>query len=132
MRRQRGTFDANGLCNVITGQLYDPYSGTFQTPANGPARAYRSAYIPFNNIATYTSPGNPNLNGTLYQLLAALGNLLDPVAQKMMQLFPTPNISNGNIYDNWIASGATANCNDQFDVKIDYRFNEKNLLSAKY
>jgi hypothetical protein len=59
-----GTFDANGLCNVITGQLYDPYSGTFQTPANGPAGAYRSAYIPFNNIATYTSPGNPNLNGT--------------------------------------------------------------------
>ena len=37
----------------------------------------------------------------------------------MMQLFPTPNISNGIIYDNWIASGATANSNDQFDVKID-------------
>jgi hypothetical protein len=127
-----GTFDASGLCNVITGQLYDPYSGTFQTPANGPAGAYRSAYIPFNNIATYTSPGNPNLSGTPYQLPAAPGNLLDPVAQKMMQLFPTPNISNGNIYDNWIASGATANSNDQFDVKIDYRFNEKNLLSAKY
>jgi hypothetical protein len=48
----------------------------------------------------------------------------------MMQLFPTPNISNGIIYDNWIASGATANSNDQFDVKIDYRFNEKSLLSA--
>jgi hypothetical protein len=127
-----GAFDANGLCNVITGQLYDPYSGTFQTPANGPAGAYRSAYIPFNNIATYTSPGNPNLSGTPYQLPAAPGNLLDPVAQKMMQQFPTPNISNGNIYDNWIASGATANSNDQFDVKIDYRFNEKNLLSAKY
>jgi hypothetical protein len=68
-----GAFDANGLCNVITGQLYDPYSGTFQTPANGPAGAYRSAYIPFNNIATYTSPGNPNLNGTPYQLPPALG-----------------------------------------------------------
>ena len=48
----------------------------------------------------------------------------------MMQPFPTPNISNGIIYDNWIASGATANSNDQFDVKIDYRFNEKSLLSA--
>jgi hypothetical protein len=127
-----GAFDASGLCNVITGQLYDPYSGTFQTPANGPAGAYRNAYIPFNNIATYTSPGNPNLSGTPYQLPPAPGNLLDPVAQKMMEQFPTPNISNGNIYDNWIASGATANSNDQFDVKIDYRFNEKNLLSAKY
>jgi hypothetical protein len=84
-----GAFDASGLCNVVTGQLYDPYSGTFQTPANGPAGAYRNAYIPFNNIATYTSPGNPNLSGTPYQLPAAAGNLLDPVAQKMMQLFPT-------------------------------------------
>lgn len=127
-----GSFDANGLCNVITGQLYDPYSGTFQTPADGPAGAYRSAYIPFNNIATYTSPGNPNLNGTPYQLSHAPGNLLDPVAQKMMQLFPAPNISNGNIYDNWIASGASPNSNDQFDIKVDYRLSEKNLLSAKY
>ena len=33
--------------------------------------------FPFNNIATYTSPGNPNLSGTPYQLPAALGNLLD-------------------------------------------------------
>ncbi len=63
-----GTFNAAGLCSTIAGQLYDPYSGTFQTPANGPAGAYRSAFIPFNNLASYTSPGNPNLNGTPYQL----------------------------------------------------------------
>jgi Carboxypeptidase regulatory-like domain/TonB dependent receptor len=127
-----GAFDANGLCSVIAGQLYDPYTGTFQTPADGPAGAYRSAYIPFNNMATYSSPGNPNLNGTPFQLPHSAGNLLDPVAQKMMQLFPEPNISNGNIYDNWIASGASTSSNDQFDIKIDYRFNEKNLLSVKY
>ncbi len=127
-----GTFTAAGLCSVIAGQLYDPYSGTFQTPANGPAGAYRSAYIPFNNLATYTSPGNPNLNGTPYQLPHAPGNLIDPVAQKMMKLFPMPNIPGGSIYDNWIGSGASGNANDQFDIKIDHRFGEKNLLSAKY
>ena len=127
-----GTFDSTGLCNVIAGQLYDPYSGTFQTPANGPAGAYRSTFIPFNNLALYTSPGNPNLNGTPYQLTPAPGNLIDPVGQKMMNLFPTPNIPGGNIYDNWIASGASPDANDQFDIKIDHRFSEKNLLSAKY
>jgi hypothetical protein len=127
-----GSFDAAGLCSVIAGQIYDPYSGSFQTPANGPAGAYRSTYIPFDNLAAYTSPGNPKLNGTPYQLPIHAGNLIDPVAQKMMNLFPMPNIAGGSIYDNWIGSGATPNANDQFDIKIDHRFSEKNLLSAKY
>jgi len=127
-----GKFDANGLCSSIAGQLYDPYSGTFQTPANGAAGAYRSAYIPFDNLATYMSPGNPNLNGTPYQLPHAPGNLIDPVGQKLMGLFPMPNIPGGTIYDNWIGSGASGSANDQFDIKIDHRFGDKNLLSAKY
>jgi hypothetical protein len=127
-----GTFNTAGLCSTIAGQLYDPYSGTFQTPASGPAGAYRSAYIPFNNLANYTSPGNPNLNGTPYQLPHAVGNLIDPVAKKMMNLFPTANIPGGSIYYNWIASGASTSANDQFDIKIDHRFSEKDLISVKY
>ncbi len=127
-----GTFDSTGLCSTIAGQLYDPYSGTFQTPANGPAGAYRSAFIPFDNLATYTSPGNPNLNGTPYQLPQVRGNLIDPVAQKLMNLFPMPNISGGTIYDNWIGSGASRSANDQFDIRIDHRFSEKNLITLKY
>jgi hypothetical protein len=127
-----GTFDKAGLCSVIAGQLYDPYSGSFQTPANGPAGAYRSTYIPFDNLAAYTSPGNAKLNGTPYQLPIHAGNLIDPVAQKMMNLFPMPNIAGGSIYDNWIGSGATPNASDQFDIKIDHRFSDKNQLSAKY
>ena len=50
----------------------------------------------------------------------------------MMNCFPMPNYSGGGIYDNWVASGANKSSNDQFDFKIDYRFNEKNLLSVKY
>jgi hypothetical protein len=127
-----GTFDSAGLCSVIAGQLYDPYSGTFQTPANGPAGAYRSTYIPFDNLAAYTSPGSPALNGTPYQLSIHPGNLIDPVGQKLLNLFPMPNIPGGSIYDNWIGSGSSPSANDQFDIKIDHRFSEKNSLSAKY
>ncbi len=127
-----GTFDATGLCSVIAGQIYDPYSGSFQTPANGPAGAYRSAFIPFNNLAGYTSPGNANLAGTPYQLPQAPGNLIDPVARKLMTLFPMPNIAGGTIYDNWIGSGATATAGNQFDIRIDHRFSEKNLITIKY
>ncbi len=127
-----GTFDPTGLCSAVAGQLYDPYSGTFQTPDNGAAGAYRSAFIPFNNVATYASPGNPNLNGTPYQLTPRPGNLIDPVAQKLMNLFPTPNIAGGSIYDNWIGSGATAVASDQFDIRIDHRFTDRNLITFKY
>ncbi len=88
-----GSFDATGLCSAIAGQIYDPYSGSFQTPDDGPAGAYRSAFVPFNNLATYTSPGNPNLAGTRYQLPQVPGNLIDPVAQKLANLFPMPNIA---------------------------------------
>ena len=130
----QGTFDSNGLCSVPQGQIWDPYSGTYDPDLGG---AVRSAYIPFNNVAQYASPGNPNLNGTQFQLAPGPGNLIDPVAQKMMQLFPAPNIAgnagdDGWIYDNWAKSGSSLGENHQFDIKIDYRISQSNLLSGKY
>jgi hypothetical protein len=126
---QGGAFDSTGLCNVAQGQIWDPYSGVYDPNVGG---AVRSSFVPYNNLATYASPGNPNLDGTPYQLSGAAGDLIDPVAQKMMSYFPEPNISGGNIYDNWIGSGPNHNYNDQFDIKIDHRFSASNLLSAKY
>ncbi|MGB7847628.1 MAG: carboxypeptidase-like regulatory domain-containing protein [Candidatus Acidiferrum sp.] len=132
-----GAFDSTGQCMssgqpVPAGQLWDPYTGTFQSPANGTAGAYRSAFIPFNNLASYTSPGNANLNGTPFQLPQVPGNLIDPVAQKMMNLFPASNFSGNGIYDNWIGSGANRGVSNQFDIKIDHRFSDRNLLSVRY
>ena len=43
-----------------------------------------------------------------------------------------PNIPANGIYDNWAGSGPTYTYNDQFDIKIDQQFSQKNLLSAKY
>lgn len=91
-----------------------------------------STFIPFNNMATYASPGSPYLDGTPYQLSGTPGDLIDPVAQKMINMFPMANINNGNIYDNWIASGSSESTSGQFDVQIDQRFSQANLLSAKY
>lgn len=130
---QGGSFDSTGMCSVPAGQLWDPYTGTFVANDQG-SGAVRSAFIPYNNIGAYTSPGNPKLNGTTYQLGGGAGNLIDPIAQQMMNLFPMPtaNMVSPTIYDNWIGSGAGRYPNDQWDLKIDHRFNEKNLLSAKY
>jgi hypothetical protein len=130
---QGGTFDDSGMCTVAAGQIWDPYTGVYVANQNG-AGAVRSAYIPYNRIADYTSPGNPKLAGTPYQLPGGKGNLIDPIAKKLMNLFPTPtpNMASPTIYDNWISSGAGHFPNDQFDIKIDHRFNEKNLMSVRY
>jgi hypothetical protein len=123
-----GSFDANGLCSSGDGQLWDPYTGVFSADAGGPVR---SAYIPFNNLIKYQSPGAPGAS-----LPATPGNLIDPVALNYMQYFPQPNIAVGtgayNPYTNWQGSAASRNRNNQFDVKVDHRFNDHDLFSAKY
>src|SRR3984957_17181801 len=128
---QGGTFDSNGLCSALAGQLFDPYQRTYDPNvgaalANGP-----NTYIPFNNVGIYTSPGNPKLPASL-QPPNTPGNLIDPVAQKMLQLYPEPNTPQEGIYDNWFGSGSSKSYNDQFDIKVDNRFSERNLVSVKY
>ncbi len=126
---QGGTFDNSGLCSVAAGQIWDPYSGTFDPNAGG---AVRSTFIPFNNIAAYVSPGNPNLPANLQPAPGVPGNLIDPVAQTLIGLFPEPNVSGGDIYNNWFGSGSRRGYDDKFDVKIDHRFTQNNLLSGKF
>jgi len=116
-----GTFDGSGRCSADAGQIWDPYSGSFNSAAGG---ILRSTFIPNNNLATYASPGGPNPN--------VAGNLIDPVAQKIMTYFPEPNVTGGSIYQNWFGSGSSHSSNKQFDIKIDHRFTENNLMSAKF
>src|SRR3954453_22528855 len=92
---QGGTFDPNGLCSVAAGQIWDPYSGVFNANAGG---ILRTQFNPNNNLAAYQSPGPVN---------QAPGNLIDPVAQKMMSYFPEPNASGGDYLSNWFGSGAS-------------------------
>jgi hypothetical protein len=137
-----GTFDpTTGKCSDPKGQLWDPYAGVYNSTYGG-AERNPNAFIPFNNLATYTStvdanhPGNLNLVGTPYALPTGPGNLIDPVAQKLMAYFPEPNVNVGNAnynpYTNRVESGSVKSHNNQWDLKIDHRFNQKNLLSAKY
>jgi Carboxypeptidase regulatory-like domain/TonB dependent receptor len=149
---QGGHFDTNaanptfGQCLDSTntfspsGQLWDPFTGTFNSnpdPANGAGPgAVRSAFIPFDNLATYQSPGDPNLNGTPFQLAAQQGNLIDPAAAKLFLLFPTPNLPFASLGDiqtgNYFKSGTNSDSKNQFDIKIDHRFSDQDLLSGRY
>lgn len=128
-----GTFNSAGECSVPHGQLWDPYSGVYNSNYGG---AVRSAFIPFDNLATYASPGNPNLAGTPFQLSGQPGDLIDPVAQKMMSYFPMPNLSVGapayDPYNNWAGSGIYISNHDQFDLKIDSHFGTRDTLSGRF
>ena len=124
-------FDAQGLCQG-DGQLWDPYSGVYDENAGG---AVRSRFIPFNNMATYQSPGNPKLPAA-YQPAPRQGNLIDPAAQKMMSYFPPANVNVGqpeyDRYNNWIGSGSNNGRSDQWDIKIDHSFNDNNRINARF
>jgi len=130
--RAGGSFDASGNCSNSNGQLWDPYSGIY-VPGTG--RELQTT-IPFDNLANFQSAGNPNLNGTKYQLTATKGNLIDPVAMKMMSYYPNPTFAPGsagyNPYNNWLGSGANTDTNNQFDIRIDQRFTEKTAFYARY
>ncbi|SPF42817.1 conserved exported hypothetical protein [Candidatus Sulfotelmatobacter kueseliae] len=137
------SFDANGICSDPAGQLWDPYSGYINQTAG---LVMRNVPIPFNDLGSYTStvdanhPGNfvlaKNPSGAPYRLPTGPGNLIDPVAQKLMNYYPEPNVNvnNGNYnpYVNRVDSGSVRSRSDQWDLKIDYRFNQKNLMSGKY
>ncbi len=124
-------FDENGQCNG-DGQLWDPYSGAYDESVGG---AVRSRFVPYNRLDLYQSPGNPDLPAA-YQPAARAGNLIDPAAKKMMSYFPMPNVNVGrpnyNPRNNWISSGSSRGVSDQWDIKIDHAFNDKNRLEARF
>ncbi|MDQ1472674.1 MAG: hypothetical protein QOJ99_4154, partial [Bryobacterales bacterium] len=131
--RAGGSFDSTGRCSAAAGQIWDPMTGTYSGSAGG---AVRSGYIPFNNLITYTSPGNPNLAGTPYVLPIRPGNLIDPVAFKMMQYFPLPNVAVGsaayNPLNNWIGTNGSRSSDHRFDIKVDHRLSDTSLLSGRF
>ncbi|MGA8154415.1 MAG: TonB-dependent receptor [Terriglobales bacterium] len=129
---QGGSFDQTGRCSVDAGQIWDPYLRHYDPNTGVAVRNSNNTFIPFNNVAAYISPGSSRLPANLEPTPGKRGNLIDPVAQKMMSYFPKPNITGNGIYDNWIGSGSNRGNNDQFDIKIDHRFSQKNLMSAKY
>jgi Carboxypeptidase regulatory-like domain len=127
------TFNAQGMCSNPNGQLWDPYSGVFNANLGGPVR---QTFIPFNNMATFQSAGSPLLDGTVLQLPARPGNLIDPVAEKMFSYFPAPNVAVGtpayNPYDNWAGSGTSIFNDNHFDAKIDSHVSNRVQLSGRF
>jgi hypothetical protein len=113
----RGASFVGGQCTDPESQLWDPYSAT-----GTQGSVTRTAFIPNNDLANYISPGLG-------------GSLIDPVASKLMHMFPLPTqaiTSTDDLANDWFNSGTNRDSQNQFDIKIDHRFRESSLLSAKY
>src|SRR5215813_747230 len=120
------TFDSLGVCSDPNEQLWDPF---IVDPNSTTGAVTRLVPIPNNNISAYGSmaPGiaNPGVPG----------NLIDPVAAKMIQMFPLPNQAlggSGDLSTDWFGTGTNRHSSNQFDIKIDHRFSESKMLSGKY
>ncbi len=143
-----GTFNSAGLCSVVAGQIFDPwsaskgaavvnpYGGTISySQAGNPAGGVRSSFIPFNNMATYASnaAGLPS-----YITRGVAGNLINPVAAKVIQNFPLPNTgglagtTGYNFGANFYGTGSNTGNNNQYDLKLDARPTEFDQVSVRF
>jgi hypothetical protein len=130
--RVGGNFNSAGVCSNPSGQIYDPYT----SQPNAQNIAAGRAPIPFDNLATYISPGNPNIPFGLGNLPSTPGNLIDPVGAKLIQAFPMPNLNVGSAayspYHNWVANASSPYNQQSFDIKLDQHFNDNNVASVRF
>jgi hypothetical protein len=130
--RAGGTFNSAGLCSNPSGQIYDPYTSKPDAQNNATGRTP----IPFDNLATYVSPGNPNIPFGLGNLPPTPGNLIDPVGAKLIQAFPLPNLNVGTAaydpYHNWVGTGTSPLTQQSFDIKLDQFFGAKDTLNVRF
>jgi Carboxypeptidase regulatory-like domain len=126
-------FDGSGKCQDTNpqtnfGQLWDPYTSQI---VNGDVVS--QAYIPYNNLATYVSPGPPPDEYSSVVLPSGAGNIIDPTAQIIMKsAFPEPNIPNAaENAVNYYATTSGYNTGNEIDLRMDQRFSDKDNLIGK-
>ncbi len=128
-----GTFSAQGLCSKAAGQLWDPYSAVQNNTYGG--GGLRQTFVPFNNLGSYASA---NAVGVSFITPNVRGNLINPIAQKVMSYYPLPNTggvpgtTGYKLYNNFNASGSNVNNGNQYDIKLDTRMTDNDQLSVRF
>ncbi|HYI97029.1 MAG TPA: carboxypeptidase regulatory-like domain-containing protein [Bryobacteraceae bacterium] len=85
-----------------------------------------------------TTVANPSGSGFVRTQFA--GNMipssrLDPVSRQMLQFYPLPNRAPDNAFtnsNNWIGQVSEQRDMNQYTVKMDHRFSDKNTLTGRY
>lgn len=94
----------------------------------------------FNNYMTQISNLNPDRfcgvpigvdgSGNPTNIFTAPNATIDPLAARLSALFPAPNVNiNGS---NFLAEPKRSESQNNFDIRIDHRFNDKNSLFGRF
>ncbi len=79
----------------------------------------------------------PNSGGTVLQTYQGQQNVLNPsqispLAQKILNLYPLPNIGNGDTYNNYEVNSPASLDTTQWDGRIDWNASEKDQMFFRY
>ena len=130
--QQGGSFDGTGRCSVDAGQIWDPYLRTYDSNVGAAVWNNANSFIPYNNLALYTSPGSPNLPANLQPPEYSGQSDRSGGAEDVELLSGAEHHHGGRHLRQLDRIGPNQSYNDQFDIKVDHRFSEKNLMSVKY
>jgi Carboxypeptidase regulatory-like domain/TonB dependent receptor len=99
-----------------TGTIFDPFTSTPYTCADGVTQVTLRQAIPGNIIPSCAS--------------ATDGACLDPAALKLISLFPNPNTSRAA--GNYLSNPVAQNNQDSFDIRGDHQLTKKDSLSLTF
>jgi hypothetical protein len=109
-------------------QLYNPYS-TRTTP-DPITNLFRNPFMCDNsNNAIPANPDGTQAIGNPCNKIPA--NLINPIAQQMMDLYPLPNVP-GTLVGNYINAPSRKLDENEFDVRIDHNFSPKDSLYGRF
>ncbi len=116
--------DALGRTTAL-GQVFDP--ATTRVVSCGVADSVTGIVVPCGS-------GVPNGSAIGYAREPFPGNIipasrLDPNAIKLLNLYPSPN--NSGLFNNYAANPVLQNNDDQFDVRVDQNFSDKDSMFAR-
>ena len=107
-----GTFDYTGMCTVARGRFGILIPARIKRQLRWFRRrgAVSQRFHPLQQHRRLCQSGQSQTGRYALSVVGGPGNLIDPVAQKMMQIFPepTPNMASPTIYDNWSPRGRAA------------------------
>jgi hypothetical protein len=111
----------------------DPYGNPNPTQLVNPYNTGTAGSLPFmcdGSGNPLPAPNGIQATGTPCNKIPS--NLIDPIGQKMMNLFPLPNASNAGAQYNYADVPVRRLNEGEFDVRLDHNFSSKDSIFARF
>src|SRR5208337_4298079 len=126
LTEQQGSYSPDALGRVYPlGQVFDP--STTRGVTCGVADPVTGITAPCTGVPAGTQIGfvREPFNGNMIP-----ANRLDQNAIKLLNLYPAP--TNSGLFNNYAADPISSNNTDQFDVRVDHTFSEKDNIFGRF